>query len=149
MQVSLQTKSFLDLSVQELYDVLALRSEVFVVEQNCVYQDIDQKDQKALHVLMTHNGALVGYARLFAPLAYFKNASIGRVIIKSTYRHHQLGKQLMQYAIQAIKTNYQTDLIEISAQCYLIKFYEDLGFLTVGDSYLEDDIPHIKMVKTN
>lgn len=140
-------KRFNELSVAELYQVLQLRSEVFVVEQNCVYQDIDGKDTKALHLLGSFEDDIVVYARLFAPGDYFDNASIGRVVISQKYRDRKWGHSLMTAAIAGITENYNTSAITISAQFYLKKFYESHGFVQDGEQYLEDDIPHIRMHK--
>jgi ElaA protein len=145
MSIQFTIKPFNELLVTELYQVLQLRSEVFVVEQNCVYQDIDGKDSKGLHLLGTFDGNIVAYARLFAPGHYFDNASIGRVVINADYRDCKWGHSLMQSAIAGIKEHYREDAITISAQLYLKKFYEGHGFVQDGDEYLEDDIPHIRM----
>lgn len=145
MSIEFKIKPFNELTVAELYNVLQLRSEVFVVEQNCVYQDIDGKDSKALHLIGTFDGSIVAYARLFAPGYYFDNASIGRVVINANYRDRKWGHSLMQAAISGIKDYYGQDVITISAQLYLKKFYEGHGFIQEGDEYLEDDIPHIRM----
>ena len=143
--IQFKIKPFLELSTNELYAMLQLRSEVFVVEQNCVYQDIDGKDQKAIHVLGYSEGVLVAYSRLFKPKDYFEYASIGRVIVKASHRDQKLGHELMRVSIDAITTLFQETKITISAQLYLQKFYESHGFVVVGESYLEDDIPHIEM----
>jgi ElaA protein len=143
--IQFKIKPFPELSTNELYEMLQLRSEVFVVEQNCVYQDIDGKDQKAIHVLGYSDGILVAYSRLFKPKDYFEYASIGRVIVKESYRDKKLGHELMRVSIDAITTLFQETKITISAQLYLQKFYESHGFIVVGESYLEDDIPHIEM----
>ena len=143
--IQFKIKPFLELSTNELYAILQLRSEVFVVEQNCVYQDIDGKDQKAIHVLGYSEGILVAYSRLFKPKDYFEYASIGRVIVKASHRDQKLGHELMRASIDAITTLFQETKITISAQLYLQKFYESHGFVVVGESYLEDDIPHIEM----
>ena len=140
-------KPFEALSVVELYSVLQLRSEVFVVEQNCVYQDIDGKDVKALHLFGEYEGKIVAYARLFKPNDYFENASIGRVVVSQKYRDQKWGYDLMQQAIKAIQEHYNETKITISAQLYLQKFYESLGFVKTSDVYLEDDIEHIEMRK--
>ena len=141
------TKTFSELTTQELYDLLQLRSEVFVVEQDCVYQDIDGKDQKALHVLGFKNDKLIAYTRLFKPSFYFEEASIGRVVVAKKERQYNYGNDIMQASIEAIKTYYNTSIIKISAQVYLKKFYNNLGFIEIGEEYLEDDIPHIAMIK--
>jgi len=145
MSIQFKIKPFNELSVVELYQILQLRSEVFVVEQNCVYQDIDGKDGKALHLLGIHEGSILAYARLFAPGYYFDNASIGRVVINADYRERKWGHSLIQSAIAGIKEYYKQDAITISAQLYLKKFYEGHGFVQEGEEYLEDDIPHIRM----
>lgn len=138
-------KCFNELSVQELYQILQLRSEVFVVEQNCVYQDIDGKDEKALHVLGYYEEVLVAYSRLFAPGLYFENASIGRVIVKEVFRDKKFGHDLMKISIETIKQIFDTHFITISAQQYLKNFYESHGFVQTSQMYLEDEIPHIEM----
>ena len=143
--IQFKIKPFPELSTNELYEMLQLRSEVFVVEQNCVYQDIDGKDQKAIHVLGYSDGVLVACSRLFKPKDYFVYASIGRVIVKASHRDQKLGHELMRVSIDAITTLFQETKITISAQLYLQKFYESHGFVVVGESYLEDDIPHIEM----
>ena len=147
--LTITVKSFNQLTTNELYDVLQLRSEVFVVEQDCVYQDIDGKDQKALHVLGIKDNKIVAYTRLFKPGDYFNLASIGRVVVKENQRMHKYGYDIMEASIKAIKTNYNTTDIKISAQCYLKRFYNNLNFFEVGEQYLEDDIPHIAMLYKN
>lgn len=142
------TKKFGQLNPSELYEILRLRSEVFVVEQNCVYQDIDDKDQNALHVLGYKNGELIAYARCFAPGDYFKEAAIGRILVKEKYRGTGMGHEMVSSAIDAIEENHKTTSIRISAQEYLIDFYKKHGFETHGEGYLEDGIPHISMVKS-
>lgn len=141
-------KTFEELNTRELYDLLQLRSEVFVVEQDCVYQDIDGKDQKALHVLGYRDGELVAYTRVFKPGDYFNEASIGRVVVKENARHYKYGYDIMTTSINAIKENYKETAIRISAQTYLKKFYNNLDFKEIGEEYLEDGIPHINMIKS-
>lgn len=145
--LEIQTKTFQELTTVQLYQILQLRSEVFVVEQNCVYQDIDGKDDKALHVLGYKNKKLVAYTRIFKPGFYFNQASIGRVVVQVNERKHQYGYAIMKTSIDAIKNTYNETTIKISAQTYLKKFYTNLGFQEIGDGYLEDGIPHINMVK--
>lgn len=140
-------KSFDELTKQDLYDVLQLRSEVFVVEQNCVYQDLDGKDQKALHVLGFKNNKLIGYTRIFEPGIYFDESSIGRVVVAKKERDYNYGYDIMKASIKAIKLHFKTSEIKISAQCYLNKFYTNLDFKNIGEAYLEDGIPHIAMIK--
>ena len=147
MNLEWKIKRFETLTVVELHDFMQLRSEVFVVEQNCVYQDVDGKDYKALHLIGEDNGNTVAYARLFKPKDYFEQASIGRVVVKETYREKKLGHILMREAILEIKKHFNETKITISAQLYLKKFYESHGFIQTSEMYLEDDIPHIEMKK--
>lgn len=146
--LDIQIKTFEELSKQELYRILQLRSEVFVVEQDCVYQDIDGKDEKALHVIGTKDGKIIAYTRLFKPGDYFEKASIGRVVVAKDQRHFKYGHDIMKASIQGIKQYYNETLIKISAQAYLKSFYNALGFSEIGEEYLEDDIPHIAMIKS-
>ncbi len=139
-------KLFNELSLQELYAILRLRNEVFVVEQNCVYQDTDNKDQKAWHIFIKENEEIIAYARVFKPGDYFEKASIGRVVVNPKFRGQEFGKKIMNDSINFIK-KLGFDEIEISAQTYLLKFYNELGFNRVGEEYLEDGLPHCKMIK--
>jgi ElaA protein len=142
-----QIKPFEALTLVELYQILQLRSEVFVVEQNCVYQDIDGKDEKALHLVGVFEGKVVAYCRLFRSGVYFENASIGRVIVKPSFRDRKWGHDMMREAISGLKSHYNETDITISAQFYLVKFYEGHGFVQTSPIYLEDDIEHIQMMK--
>lgn len=140
-------KAFNELSATEMYYLLQLRSEVFVVEQNCVYQDIDGKDQKAWHVIGEKEGTIVAYTRIFKPGDYFEYASIGRVVVKGTHRGYAYGHEIMGASIQFITQSLREQTIKISAQEYLKKFYEQHGFEQVSNGYLEDGIPHIAMLR--
>lgn len=140
-------KPFEKLNINQLYSLLKLRSEVFVVEQNSVYQDLDSKDQIALHVLGFEDEKLIAYTRIFKPGDYFTEACIGRVIVSESHRKKKYGYSIMEASIKSIKENYSTTKITISAQNYAKRFYNNLGFSEVGESYLEDGIPHIKMIK--
>ena len=140
-------KTFSELTTKELYQILQLRSEVFVVEQNCVYQDIDGKDEKAIHIIGVVQNKIVAYTRCFKPDEYFKEASIGRVVVKKTERKLKRGNQIMIHSIKAIEKLFQTKTIIISAQSHLKFFYNNFGFYSVGNEYLEDGIPHIEMIK--
>ncbi|MGJ8548409.1 GNAT family N-acetyltransferase [Winogradskyella wichelsiae] len=146
--LKIEIKTFTELSTQELYKLLQLRSEVFVVEQDCVYQDIDGKDQKALHILGYKDEKLVAYTRIFEAGYYFEETSIGRVLVRFNERKFKYGYTIMEASIAAIKTHYNETNIRISAQSYLKKFYNNLGFNEVGAEYLEDGIPHINMIKS-
>ena len=144
--LSIVVKSFEELSKLELYKILRLRAEVFIVEQNCVYQDIDNKDQKALHVMLLKDETIIGYTRIFGPGDYFNEASIGRVVISEKERHNNYGSDLMKASINIVRNRLHEQVIKISAQCYLEKFYKGLSFITIGESYLEDGIPHVAML---
>jgi ElaA protein len=145
--LSWHLKKFEELSIGELYPILRLRSQVFVVEQDCVYQDLDDKDYKALHLFAKEEGKVVAYTRLFKAGDYFDQASIGRVVVDADFRKQKLGHELMRKSIDAIQTQFNTHKIKISAQRYLKNFYEAHGFVQIGESYLEDGIPHIAMLK--
>lgn len=139
--------TFRELDLNELYGLLQLRAEVFVVEQNCAYQDIDGKDKSALHILGYENDKLVAYARCFPPEFYFKEAAIGRVLIRKNSRNKAFGHEIIKASINAIEDVYHTKRIKLSAQQYLTDFYESHGFMKIGEGYLEDGIPHIAMIR--
>ncbi|CAL68257.1 GNAT family N-acetyltransferase [Christiangramia forsetii] len=147
MDLNIEVKKFSELSLTELYDILQLRSEVFVVEQDCVYQDIDGKDNEALHIIGFKEDEIVAYTRCFKPGYYFEEAAIGRVVVKDLERKFGYGHEIMKASDKAIKEHYKTSNIKLSAQQYLIKFYESHGYQTTGEGYLEDGIPHIGMIK--
>ena len=148
MEITFKIKRFNELSTVELYSLLQLRSEVFVVEQNCVYQDVDGKDDNAIHVLGFLDNELASYSRIFDKGIYFEEASIGRVVVSPKHRDKKLGHDLMQVSIGAVKEHFNENNITISAQEYLKKFYESHGFVQTSEMYLEDDIPHIQMKKS-
>lgn len=143
--IHFETKLFSELTIAELYGILNLRSEVFVVEQNCIYQDVDFKDQKAFHIIGRINNEIVAYSRFFDKGIYFEEASIGRVVVAPGFRKLKLGHQLMEYSISSLKKILGAQKIKISAQAHLEKFYKVHGFIAVGESYLEDDILHTAM----
>ena len=134
-----------DLSSRELLACFRLRSDVFVVEQNCVYPDIDDKDLEAHHLLLLDSGKLMGYCRILPPGLSYKEPSVGRVVVKPSERGKNLGRALMKQSIHQTRELYQNQDIVISAQRYLEKFYTGLGFESEGEGYDEDGIPHIKM----
>ena len=140
------TKTFYELDTEDLYQILRLRSEVFVVEQNCVYQDIDNKDQNAIHLYYKENDQIVAYTRIFKAGDYYENPCIGRVVVSKKNRGNDLGKKIMIDSMEYIKQNIKGEKIELSAQKYLDKFYKDLGFYKIGEDYLEDGIPHQRMI---
>ncbi|WP_340112046.1 GNAT family N-acetyltransferase [Maribellus mangrovi] len=139
-------KHFSELTTEELYEILKLRSEIFVVEQNCVYNDMDGHDKQAVHLFVKKNEELVAYSRLLKPGSRFHDYSIGRVVVKETERGTGLGIEMMKAAKQYILEEWKADKIKISAQKYLQKFYEDLGFVVITEEYLEDGIPHFGML---
>lgn len=140
----LEVKAWDQLSKKEINDIFSLRSEVFVVEQECIYQDIDGKDEKADHVLLIINNELVGYTRVFNENIYFKEASFGRAVVKKNYRGEGYGHLLVEKSLEHLKTNKQSP-IKISAQSYLKEFYSSHGFVAKGEEYMEDGIPHTAM----
>jgi ElaA protein len=143
-----QCKTFSELTNEELYKILQLRNEVFVVEQNCPYQDCDGKDLKAHHFSAWDDDVLVAYTRLLPKgVSYDAGASIGRVLTSRKVRGQKLGKELMQKSIDKIYELYGQMPIIIGAQLYLKRFYESFAFVQQGEGYLEDNIPHIVMEK--
>lgn len=148
MNLKWQLKSFVELDTTELYELLNLRNLVFVVEQDCVYLDTDDKDQKAMHLFAkNHKGNIVAYARLFDINLYFEDfTAIGRIVTHPNYRKKGYGIQLVGKAIAYSEKSFGKHPIKISAQKYLARFYSSLGFKEVGNDYLEDGIPHCLMV---
>jgi len=137
--------SYEDLDIHKLYKLLHLRAEVFVLEQDCPYLDTDNKDQSAIHIQGYLGDKLVAYCRIFKAGDYFKEASIGRVVVAPEYRKYGFGHQLMDKAIELEKEIFGETKITISAQLYLKSFYESHGFIQSSEVYLEDGIPHIQM----
>lgn len=147
MQMKWTLKSFDELSLSEFHDIVQLRLDIFVVEQDCPYLDLDGKDNIAYHFFATtEEGQTVAYTRLFGPGEYYKEASIGRVVVHKDFRKEGLGIELMTGSIAQIKNIYNTEIIRIGAQRYLQKFYESLGFISTGEYYMEDGIPHMYMI---
>ena len=144
--IKFETKIFNDLKITELYDILQLRSEIFVVEQNCVYNDLDGFDKEAVHLLHKKEGKIVAYARILKPGTRFADFSIGRVVVKESERGTGLGIELMEAAKNHIINALGATKIKISAQSYLQRFYENLGFEVITEMYLEDGIPHFGML---
>ena len=137
------SKSFDELTKAELYAILALRVEVFCVEQNCPYQDVDGQDQKAQHVFIKDGNTIIAYARILMDQA--KKYHIGRVVVNPDYRKKGLASIIMKACFAELEN--KTQVIEISAQSYLSEFYQGLGFKNTGKYYLEDDIPHEQMLR--
>lgn len=141
-------KHFNDLTAAELYLILQLRNEVFVVEQDCVYQDCDNKDKSSFHLMANDGTNLLAYTRLMPPGLSYKEASIGRVVTSPSARRTGLGKELMEHSLVELQKLYGDIPVRIGAQIYLIKFYQSFGFKEDGEIYDEDGIKHIEMVKS-
>ena len=144
-----ECKFFDELSNHQLYQIIRLRNEVFVVEQNCVFQDADDKDQKCFHLMGWVDGNLAAYARLVPSNVIYKYASIGRIITSPKYRKYGAGKALLAEAIGQCNTLFGKQQIKIGAQEYLRKFYNSFGFEQINDGYSEDGIPHIEMLRAS
>ena len=140
----LEVKAWNKLSRKEINDVFSLRSEVFIVEQECIYQDVDGKDEKADHVLLIVNNKLAGYTRVFNENTYFKEASFGRAVVKKIHRGKGYGHFLVEKSLEHLKQQQQSP-IKISAQSHLKEFYSSHGFVAKGKEYMEDGIPHTAM----
>jgi ElaA protein len=146
MSIDWQYKQFGDLRPDELYTILRLRNEVFVVEQNCVFQDADNKDQSSYHVMGWNNELLVAYARLVPAGISYSEPSIGRVVTSPATRSLGMGKELMNRAINILYSKWGNTDIKIGAQLYLERFYNSFGFQRSSEVYLEDGIEHIEML---
>ena len=146
MSIEWNYKKFADLSNDELYAILRLRIEVFIVEQNCVFQDADNKDQSSYHVMAWKEGMLLAYARLVPAGISYSEPSIGRVVTSPSARSLGMGKILMEKAIDILYINWGKKDIKIGAQLYLERFYNSLGFQRTSDIYMEDGIEHIEMM---
>lgn len=143
-----ECKLFNELTNEELYKILQLRIEVFAVEQNVVYQDCDNKDFKSYHFTGTLNDNLLAYSRIIPPgISYTEVASIGRVVTSPLARGQSLGKQLFKKSLEQLYRLFGKVPVIISAQVYLVKFYENFSFMQQGDNYIEDSIPHVTMIK--
>ena len=146
MDINWNCKPFQELTPDELYEIFRLRSEVFVVEQNCVYLDLDHKDQQSWHVMGWNENKLIAYTRLLPAGLAFEEPSIGRVCTSPSARKSGAGRELMNYSMKKTLEIFGKQPIRIGAQLYLKAFYESLGFVPTGDIYLEDNIKHIEMI---
>ena len=144
--MEIQVKKFEELTTLELYEILRARAEVFVVEQDCVYQDLDNKDLGAYHVTIREDGEIVAYLRVLDRGVSYDTASIGRVITTEKGRGRGIGLVLIKEGIKIAKERFGADKITISAQCQAHGFYKKAGFRVVSDTYMEDNIPHARMV---
>lgn len=143
-------KKYNELTVDEFHNILQLRIQVFVVEQNCPYPELDGKDKMAYHFFAIAEESpfqIIAYTRIFKPGDYYKQAAIGRVVVHKDFRREKIGHELIKRSIQQIKNLFYTSEIKIGAQTYLKFFYESLGFIKIGEAYIEDGIPHIYMIK--
>ncbi len=147
MNLTHSVKSFQDLNVDELYELLKLRSEVFVVEQNCVFLDQDDKDQKSFHLMLFSDKQLLGYSRLVPPGLSYPEMAIGRVVSAPSVRGKGIGRIVMELSIQNCEKLFGAGNIRIGAQTYALGFYSSLGFVADGETYDEDGIEHIEMVR--
>lgn len=139
---------FNSLSLSDLYAILQLRQDVFILEQTCLYADIDGKDKQAYHIMLKIDDELIAYARYFIKGNFHSEyASIGRVLVHPNYRKKQYGDALLEYLLKEVETRFEETSIKISAQSYLLEFYEKYGFKKISAEYLEDGIPHIDMLK--
>lgn len=141
-------KHFSELSTIEWYAIAQKRMEVFILEQNCNYLDLDDKDQEAFHIYATEGDKIIAYARLLAKGVSYPEVSIGRVLVVSSARGRNLGHELMDNVMLFSEKQFGKNSIKISAQKHLTKFYEEHSFCVVTDDYFEDDIPHVGMLRT-
>ncbi|MFD3156927.1 GNAT family N-acetyltransferase [Haloimpatiens sp. FM7330] len=144
--MNFKIKKFRELTVDELYKILRVRNEVFVIEQKCLYQDCDKKDEKAYHLFGIENNEIAAYLRILEKGISYNEISIGRVLVNEKYRGKGLARKILLQAIDFIEKNLNEKEIRISAQNYLVNFYKSLGFKIISDVYLEDGIPHIEMI---
>ncbi|HCW52904.1 MAG TPA: GNAT family N-acetyltransferase [Clostridium sp.] len=141
-----ELKKFNELTLEEMYKILQLRNEVFIVEQNCLYQDIDDKDQKSYHLFCREEEKIIACVRILEKGLSFDEIAIGRVCVSKDFRGKGIAREIMKKAIRFIEKELCGNSIKIQAQAYLIGFYESLGFKGISEEYLEDDIPHIDMM---
>lgn len=139
-------KRFSELTTEQLYEILKIRAEIFIVEQNCAYQDVDSRDRESYHLFLEENNEIVAYLRILPKGISYKEVSIGRVLTKECYRKKGLSRDLINKAIVFITDTLGEKQIRISAQVYLQEFYKSLGFKPKSDIYLEDGIEHIEML---
>ena len=141
------TKLFDQLSLDELYEIIKLREQVFVVEQNCPYLECDGYDKKAVHLYAAIGAAIAAYTRILPPGLHYQEVSFGRVLVNEKYRRKGFAEKLLKECLNCIEEKYPKTNIKISAQTYLVEFYRRFGFEIISDEYLEDNIPHVNMLK--
>lgn len=142
-------KKFNELNIEELYDILRLRDEIFIVEQQCAYLDCDGKDMKSYHLFLKDNNEIAAYLRILEKGVSYEEISIGRVLVNSKYRGRGLAREILEKAIRFIEDQLHETEIRIEAQSYLVDFYKSVGFKQVSEVFLEDNIPHIEMLYKN
>lgn len=147
MKFRWECKSFNDLSADQMYTILCVRQEVFVLEQECLYLDADGKDRKSLHLMGFDEDELVAYARIVEPGVSYEEVSMGRILTTKNARGKGAGIELMEEGLREIESRYGKVPVRISAQTYLLKFYQKFGFESTGKEYLEDEIPHTEMLR--
>lgn len=147
MKIIWHYKHFEELTPKELYSLMYLRNEVFVVEQQCVYNECDGKDIYCSHLWATVNDDVIACSRIVPPGISYEEPSIGRVASHPKYRHLKLGHYLIRHSLAIIENKYMTSSVRISAQCYLGEFYAQYGFQQISEQYLEDNLPHMEMLK--
>ncbi|PJB16150.1 MAG: GNAT family N-acetyltransferase [Flavobacteriales bacterium CG_4_9_14_3_um_filter_32_8] len=146
-KVTWKTKAFKDLTVDEFFEIIRLRTAIFVVEQNCPYQEVDEKDRKSFHIFgKTPTGQIIAVSRILPQGVSYKEVSIGRVALKKEFRGKGIADEMMKESFQFIENYFGKQAIRISAQQYLLNFYNKHGFTQVGEMYLEDNIPHVEML---
>lgn len=141
-----ELKKFEELEAEEIYEILKIRNEVFIVEQKCPYQDCDGKDEKSYHLYLQNEGKIIAYLRILKRGVSYDEISIGRVLVHKNYRGKGIAREMLIKAINFIETNLKEKEIRIQAQSYLLNFYRSLGFKEISKKYLEDNIPHIDML---
>jgi ElaA protein len=146
-EVQWNNKSWEKLTKEEIEEIFIIRSKVFVVEQNCVYQDIDNNDQKAIHVFGKKQNKIIAYSRAFNEGDFFKETSFGRALVDKKFRGKGIGTQLIKETLRIMKEKWPNKKIKISAQAHLSSLYKKHGFMSKGKEYLEDGIPHVAMYK--
>lgn len=144
--MKLKLKQFSELTTKELYKIIQARIDVFVVEQDCPYQDCDDQDENSFHVFLVDQDQIVGYLRIIKPGFCYQEPAIGRVLVTEKYRRNGYALKIMKKAIAFIEKNFNSKAIRLSAQEYILNFYQELGFEVVSDRYLEDNIPHFEML---
>jgi ElaA protein len=141
-----EIKEFEDLTTAQLYKIIKARIDIFVVEQNCPYEECDNKDYDSIHIFSEENNKIIAYLRIIPAGISYQEPSIGRVLVNKEYRRQGIAKKIMYLALEYINNNFETNYIRISAQKYLLNFYENIGFKKVSEEYLKDGIPHYEML---